>query len=188
MAKTSDIRNGLMIRFRNDIFSVVEFLHVKPGKGAAFVRTKLKSMTTGSVIDHTFNAGISIDTVRVERRKYQYLYPDGEVMMFMNTETYEQLGIEKKLIENVDLMKENTEVELLVNSEDESILTVDLPKAVELEVTYTEPGVKGDTVSNTTKPATLETGAEIKVPLFINIGDVVKVETETRSYAERVKN
>lgn len=176
-----------MIRMKGDIFSVVEFLHVKPGKGNAFVRTKLKSMTTGSVIDHTFPAGHRLDTVRVERRPYQYLYSDGQMLYFMNQETFEQIPIEPKAVENRDFLQENAIVEVLFDADNENVLEVDLPKTVDMEVTYTEPGIKGDTVSNTFKPAKLESGVEIKVPLFVDIGDKVRVDTRTGEYVERVK-
>lgn len=187
MADTSDIRNGLMIRFKHDIFTVVEFLHVKPGKGAAFVRTKLKSMTTGAVLSETFNSGVKLDVVRVERRPYTFLYSEGDLYHFMNAETFEQIPVEKHQIDKVDFLQENAECELLFDAENETILTVDLPKFIEVKVTYTEPGFKGDTASNTTKPATIETGAEIKVPLFVDIDDMIRVDTRTGEYMERVK-
>lgn len=175
------------MRYNHDIFSVTEFLHVKPGKGAAFVRTKLKSLTTGKVIDNTFNAGVKIDVVRVERRNYQYLYNDDSGFHFMNQDDFEQIFLDGKIIDNSDLLKEGDVVEILFNAEDESPLTCDLPAKVELEITYTEPGVKGDTATNSLKAATVETGAEIRVPLFINNGDVVRVDTKNRAYIERVK-
>jgi len=175
MANTSEIRNGLCIKHNNDVFSVVEFQHVKPGKGAAFVRTKMKSMTTGKVLDNTFPAGHKIDIVRVERRKFQFLYNDDMGYHFMDQETYEQTAIEEKMIDNPLLIKEG------------SNLTVELPQYVELKVTYTEPGERGNTATNAQKPAKLETGAEVRVPLFINEGDVVKIETKSNSYMERVK-
>ena len=186
MADTSDIRNGLMIRYKDDIFTVVEFLHVKPGKGGAFVRTKLKSMSTGQVLDHTFKSGEKLDQVRVERRIYQYLYNEGPLYHFMNTETYEQIPVDARQIENKAFLQENADCELLFDADNENILQVELPKFIEVTVTYTEPGLKGDTVSNTTKPATIDTGGEIKVPLFINIDDVVKVDTRTGEYVERI--
>lgn len=187
MASTSDIRNGLCIRFNNDIYQIKEFLHVKPGKGAAFVRTKIKSVTTGKVLDNTFPAGAKIDEVRVETREYQYLYREGEDMHFMNNETFEQTFLDGKTIENADLLKEGEMVKILFDAQDEKPLIVELPNVVELQITYTEPGVKGDTATNSMKPATVETGAEIRVPLFCNEGDVVKVKTDDRSYQERVK-
>lgn len=187
MANTSDIRNGLCIDYNNDIYSVVSFQHVKPGKGNAFVRTKLKSLTTGKVIDNTFPAGHRIDVVRVERRKYQFLYKDEMGYHFMNTETYEQVALDENLIENPGLLKEGAEVEVLFHSEKEIPLTLDMPSHIIVEVTYTEPGVRGDTATNVTKPATIETGAEVKVPIFINEGDKIKIDTRTGDYIERVK-
>lgn len=187
MANTSDIKNGLCMNYSNDVFKVIEFLHVKPGKGPAFVRTKLKSLTSGKVIDNTFPAGHKIDVVRVERRTYQFLYKDGDDFNFMNTETYEQVMIEGKMIDNGDLLKDGDNVEILFHAENETPLTIDLPQYIILKITYTEPGVKGNTATNATKPATVETGAEIKVPIFINEGDLVKVDSSTRAYMERVK-
>ena len=188
MANTSDIRNGLCIRYNHDIFKIIEFLHVKPGKGPAFVRTKLKSVTTGKVIDNTFSAGHKIDDVRVETHKFQYLYPEGDQFHFMNTEDYNQITINKNAIENPDLMKEGEIVTVIINSEDEMPLSVEMPASVILEVTATEPGIKGNTATNATKPATVETGATIMVPLFINEGDKIKVETSKGNYKERVKD
>jgi len=188
MASTSDIRNGLCIRYNNDIYQIKEFLHVKPGKGPAFIRTKIKSLTTGKVLDNTFPSGAKIEEVRVETRDYQFLYKDGDDMHFMNNETFEQTFIDSKMIDNHDLLKDGTMVKIIFDAVDEKPLTVELPNVVVLEITYTEPGVKGDTATNSLKPATVETGAEIRVPLFCNEGDKVKVKTEDRSYQERVKN
>jgi len=187
MANTSDIRNGLCIRYNHDIFKIIEFLHVKPGKGPAFVRTKLKSVTTGKVIDNTFSAGHKIEDVRVETHKFQYLYPDGDVFHFMNIEDYNQIRLNKAAIDNPDLLKEGEVVTVIINSEDDMPLSVEMPASVILEVTATEPGVKGNTATNATKPATVETGATINVPLFINEGDKIKVETAKGTYKERVK-
>ena len=187
MASTSDIKNGLCMNYNHDVFKVVEFLHVKPGKGPAFVRTKLKSLTTGKVIDNTFPAGHKIDVVRVERRVYQFLYKDGDDFNFMNTETYEQVMIEGKMIDNGDLLKDGENVDILFHAEKETPLTVDLPQYITLAITYTEPGVKGNTATNASKPATTETGAQIKVPIFINEGDLVKIDAASRAYMERVK-
>ncbi len=187
MANTSEIRNGLCITYNNDVFTVVEFQHVKPGKGAAFVRTKMKSLTTGKVLDNTFPAGHKIEIIRVERRKFQYLYNDDMGYHFMDEENYEQTTIEGKMIENAQLLKEGSKAEILFNTEDDSPLTIEMPQYIQLKVTYTEPGVKGDTATNAMKPATVETGAEIRVPLFINEGDVVKIDTRSCSYMERVK-
>ena len=187
MASTSDIRNGLCMNFNHDVFTVVEFQHVKPGKGPAFVRTKLKSLTSGKVIDNTWPSVHKIDEVRIERRKFQYLYKDDMGFHFMNSETFEQVSIPEDLIENNDLMVDGMNVEALYNANTEEILTCELPSFVILEVTYSEPGVKGDTATNTTKPATLQTGAAINVPLFVNEGDKIKVDTRTRAYMERAK-
>jgi len=187
MASTSDIRNGLCIKYNHDIFKVIEFLHVKPGKGPAFVRTKLKSVTTGKVIDNTFSAGHKLDDVRVETHKFQYLYNEGETYHFMNQEDYSQIELQKSSLDSPSLMKEGEVVTILINSEDSMPLSVDLPASVILEVTATEPGVKGNTATNATKPATVETGATVNVPLFINEGDKIKVETAKGTYKERVK-
>ncbi len=189
MASTSDFRNGLCLEYNNDLYVIVQFQHVKPGKGAAFVRTKLKSLTTGKVIENTFNAGVKVNVARVERRPYQFLYSDDLGFNFMHLETFEQVVIEENMIENKDLYKEGQEVEIVFHADTESPLSVDLPPFVELEITYSEPGVRGDTSSSTAlKPATLETGAEIMVPIFIEQGEKVKVDTRDRSYSERVKN
>ncbi|MGW9686195.1 elongation factor P [Flagellimonas sp. 2504JD1-5] len=187
MANTSDIRKGLCIKYNHDIYKIIEFLHVKPGKGPAFVRTKLKSVTTGKVIDNTFSAGHKIDDVRVETRSYQYLYAEGDTFHFMNTDDYNQISLEKNSLDAPDLLKEGEVVTILFNTEDSMPLSVDMPASVILEVTHTEPGVKGNTATNATKPATVETGARINVPLFINEGDKIKVETEKGTYQERVK-
>ncbi|WP_024769298.1 elongation factor P [Aquimarina macrocephali] len=187
MASTSDIRNGLCIKYNHDIFKVIEFLHVKPGKGPAFVRTKLKSVTTGKVIDNTFSAGHKIDDVRVETHKFQYLYAEGDTFHFMNTEDYNQITLEKSTLDAPGLLKEGEVVTVIINSEDQMPLSVEMPASVILEVTGTEPGVKGNTATNATKPATVETGAEVMVPLFINEGDKIKVETEKGTYKERIK-
>ena len=187
MASTSDIRNGLCIKYNHDIFKVIEFLHVKPGKGPAFVRTKMKSVTNGKVIDNTFSAGHKIEEVRVETHKFQYLYNDGDTFHFMNTADYSQIELQKAVLDSPDLMKEGEVVTLLMNTEDNSPLSVDLPASVILEVTSTEPGIKGNTATNATKPATVETGATVMVPLFINEGDKIKVETTKGTYKERIK-
>ncbi len=168
-------------------FVIVEFLHVKPGKGAAFVRTKLKNVTTGRVLDRTFPAGVRVDEVRIERRTYQYLYQDDMGYHFMNTETFEQLPIPAEQIEGVQFLKEGDIVEVQVHAESGAVLTAELPVHVVLEVTYTEPGVRGDTATNALKPATLETGAEVRVPLFVDTGEKIKVDTRTGNYVERVR-
>lgn len=167
MATTSDIRKGLCIRFNHDIYKIIEFLHVKPGKGPAFVRTKLKSVTTGKTLDNTFSAGHKIEDVRVETRTYQYLYPEGDTFHFMNTEDYNQITLSKDSLDSPDLLKEGETVTILFNAEDNMPLSVEMPAHVILEVTHAEPGVKGNTATNATKPATLETGARINVPLLL---------------------
>lgn len=187
MATTSDIRNGMCLEFNNDIYTVVEFQHVKPGKGNAFVRTKLKSLTTGRVLDNTFSAGHKVDEVRVERRKFQYLYSDETGYHFMNTETFEQVAIAEAMIENPKLLKEGMEVDVIYHAEKEIPLTLEMPQYVIMEVTYTEPGLRGDTATNTLKPATVESGAEVRVPLFVDTGDRIKIDTRTNAYMERVK-
>jgi len=187
MATTSDIRNGLCLRHNNDIFKVIEFLHVKPGKGPAFVRTKLKSLTSGKVLDNTFPAGRKIEDIRVETRKYQFLYPEGNTFHFMNTDDYNQISLEKENLDAPGLLKEGEIVTIIFNTEDSMPLSVDMPLSVILEITHTEPGVKGNTATNATKPATVETGASVNVPLFINEGDKIKVDTAKGAYLERVK-
>jgi len=187
MATTADIRNGLCIKFNHDIYKIVEFLHVKPGKGPAFVRTKLRSLTNGKVLDNTFSAGHKIDTVRVETHTYQFLYAEGNEFHFMNAETFEQISLNKDILDAPELLKEGTNVIVQVNTETDLPLAVDMPASIILEVTYAEPGVKGNTATNATKPATVETGATINVPLFINEGDKIKIDTATGSYMERVK-
>lgn len=188
MATTSDFRNGLCLEFNNDLYTIVQFQHVKPGKGPAFVRTKMKSLTTGRVIENTFSAGVKVNTARIERRPYQYLYKDDLGVNFMHLETFEQISIQPEMIENSDLMKEGQSVEIVVHANTETPLTVDLPPFVELQVSYTEPGEKGNTASTSAqKPAELETGAKIMVPLFINTDEMIKVDTRDRSYSERVK-
>lgn len=187
MATTADIRNGLCIKFNHDIYKIIEFLHVKPGKGPAFVRTKLKSLTNGKVLDNTFSAGHKIEEVRVETHKFQFLYPEGEQFHFMHAETYEQITLSKDVLDAPDLLKEGENVMVIINAETEAPLAVDMPTSVVLEVTYAEPGVKGNTATNATKPATVETGATVNVPLFINEGDKIKIDTATYAYQERVK-
>jgi len=188
MASTADFRNGMCIEHNGQLYFIVEFLHVKPGKGPAFVRTKLKNVQTGKVIDNTFNAGVKVNEARVERRPYQYLYKDDMGYTFMNNETFEQIVIDEKLLSNPELLKEGENVEVVVHAETENVLTVDLPPFMIYEITYTEPGVRGDTSStNSLKPATIETGATIMVPLFVNQGDKIKVDTRDKSYVERLK-
>jgi len=187
MATTSDIRNGLCIRYNHDIYKIIEFLHVKPGKGPAFVRTKMKSVTSGKVLENTFSAGHKIEDVRVETHKFQFLYNDGEYYHFMNVEDYTQIRLTESVLDMPQLMKEGEVVTILINTEDNMPLSVEMPASVILEVTHTEPGLKGNTATNATKPATLETGAIVNVPLFINEGDKIKIETEKGTYKERIK-
>ncbi|MFI3294999.1 MAG: elongation factor P [Rikenellaceae bacterium] len=188
MATTADLKNGMCIEFNGKTYVVVEFQHVKPGKGPAFVRTKIKNIETGRTIDNTFTAGVAIEPVRVERRPYQYLYEDDMGCNFMHTETFDQIQIERSLITNSDLMKEGQVVEVMFHTEKEMVLTAELPALVEMEIVYTEPGLKGDTASsNALKPAEVETGATIRVPLFIQNGEKIRVDTRTREYYERIK-
>ena len=187
MATTADIKNGMVIKYNDDLYSIIEFLHVKPGKGPAFVRTKLRSLTSGKVIDNTFNSGVTIYPVRVERRKFQFIYKDEFGFNFMDNESFEQILLGENLCVMADLMKEGQEVEILINTENDSALSCELPPFVELKVTYTEPGVRGDTANSPKKPATVETGATITVPIFIEQDELIKVDTRTYSYAERVK-
>jgi len=187
MATTADIRNGLVIEFNNDLYSVVEFQHVKPGKGPAFIRTKLKNLKHGRVIANTFDSGAKIDIARVERRKYQYLYKEDSGFHFMNTENYEQIYVPADLINAPQFLKEGQEVEILFHADTETPLTCELPPFVVLKVIYSEPGVRGNTATNTLKDSTVETGATVKVPLFIDAGETIKVDTRTGEYAERVK-
>ncbi|MBK7030002.1 MAG: elongation factor P [Bacteroidales bacterium] len=187
MANTSDFRNGLCIEFKNDLFKIVEFLHVKPGKGAAYVRTKLKNLKTGKVIDNTFDAGEKIDVARIERRPYQFLYKDENGYNFMNSQTFDQINVEEEMIEGYQFLKEGVGVEMVFHADNEALLSCELPTSVDLEVTYTEPGLRGDTATNTLKPATVETGANVRVPLFIEAGTKIKVDTRTGAYMERVK-
>ena len=187
MATTADFKNGLCLEYNNDLYTIVEFQHVKPGKGSAFVRTKLKNLRTGKVIDNTFNSGVKVTTARIERRPHQFLYKDDLGYHFMDASTFEQVGLSEELIEGYQFIKEGQEVDVIYHAETETPLNVEIPPFVELKIVYTEPGIKGDTATNATKPAKLETGAEIQVPLFINQDEVIKVDTRTSSYSERVK-
>lgn len=189
MATTADFKNGLYIEFNNDLYTLVNFQHVKPGKGGAFVRTKLKSLTNGRVIDNTFSAGEKIDLANIERRPNQFLYKDEEGYHFMHEQTFEQVVINEDLIERPELLKEGQYVEMLFDANNEVPLTCELPPFVTLEVTYCEPGVKGDTASsNSLKPANVETGAKVMVPLFIEQGERIKIDTRDGSYYERAKD
>ncbi len=187
MASTADFKNGMCIEFNNGLYFIIDFQHVKPGKGPAFVRTKLKNVKTGKVIDNTFTSGHKVNTARIERRKYQFLYKDDMGYNFMDSNTYEQIGMEESLIDAPQFLKDGQEVEVIFHAEQELILGCELPQHVILDVTYTEPGLKGDTATNASKPATLETNAEVQVPLFVNEGDTIKIESKTGAYVERVK-
>lgn len=187
MADTSDFRTGLIIKFKNDLYSIVEFQHVKPGKGGAFVRSTLKNLRNGKVLDNTFRAGESIEIVRVERKKFQYLYRDGNFLVCMDNETFEQINVPEEYFgSGVGYLKESEEVEILFNKDE--IVSVEIPIFVNLKVIETEPGFKGDTATGANKPAKLETDVSINVPLFINIGDVLRIDTRTGEYVERVKS
>lgn len=188
MATTADIRNGLCIKYNNDLYTITEFQHVKPGKGPAFVRTKLKNVKTGKVIDNTFSAGHKIEEQRIERRPFQFLYTDDIGYNFMHNETFEQIPLEKELINAPEFLVEGQNVEVVFHADTETPLFCELPAHVVLEVIYTEPGVKGDTASSTAlKPATVQTDAQVNVPLFVNTGDKIKIDTRDKSYVERVK-
>jgi elongation factor P len=185
MADTSDFRNGFTMVIDNTIYSIAEFQHVKPGKGGAFVRTKLRNVQTGAVIDRTFRSGDKVEDIRLEKREMQYLYADGDLYHFMDTETYEQMGIDKTILgDRSNLLKENENAFILM-AENKPI-TAELPNFVSLQITHTEPGMKGDTATGAVKPATLETGAMVMVPLFVNQGDTLKIDTRTGDYVERV--
>lgn len=184
MISASEFRNGSLFVMDGVVFQVVEFQHVKPGKGSAFVRTKYRNVKTGGTVEHSFSPNDKFEEARLERRDMQYLYQDGDLYYFMDTETYDQLPIEKDAIgDNIEFLKENTICKIV--SHNGEVFTVELPIFVVLEVTHTEPGVKGDTANNANKSATVETGAEIKVPLFVNEGDLVKIDTRTGEYMER---
>ncbi|MBO4380162.1 MAG: elongation factor P [Muribaculaceae bacterium] len=188
MATTADFKNGMCLDIDGNYFFIVEFLHVKPGKGPAFVRTKLKNVRTGRILDKTWNSGVKVNEVRIERRPYQYLYKDDMGYNFMHMETFEQVSLPGESIEGVEFLKEGDTVEAMVHAESDTILTCEMPTSVTLEVTYTEPGIKGDTATNTLKPATVETGAEVRVPLFVNVGDKIVIDPHTGAYKERIKS
>ena len=187
MATTADFKNGLCIELNGELWSIVEFQHVKPGKGPAFVRTKLRNLRTQRVWENTFTAGVKIDLARVERRPYQFLYKEGDDFIFMNQEDYEQIPLNRELITGVDFLKESDICEVVFDTSTETVLYAELPIKTVLEVTYTEPGEKGNTATNAMKDATVETGATVRVPLFINTGDKIRIDTRTGEYTERVK-
>jgi elongation factor P len=180
---TNDLKNGYVLDIEGELVSVVQFQHVKPGKGGAFVRTKLKSLTTGAVVERTFRAGEKVERVTTESRTMQFLYRDGDELHLMDNSTYDQLSVPASAVENDDLLAPNTDVQVLFVRD--SPLRVELPTFVELAVARTDPGVKGDTVSNVTKPAQLETGATVDVPLFVNEGDRLRIDTRSREYSAR---
>ena len=187
MASTADFRNGLVIEFNGDLHVIVQFQHVKPGKGPAFVRTKLKSLKTGRVIDNTFSSGTKVNVARVERRPYQYLYRDEMGYYFMHLETFEQIHVAEDLIDSREFLKEGQNVEVVVHADTETVLSVELPQFVVVEVTYTEPGLRGDTANNALKQAKIDTGSTIMVPLFVNIGDKIRIDTASKTYIERAR-
>ena len=187
MINSQDIKNGTCIRLDGKLYFCVEFLHVKPGKGNTIMRTKLKDVVSGRVLERRFNIGEKLEDVRVERRPYQFSYNEGEHYHFLNQETWDDLIINKDLITGVDFLKEGMVVEVVSDASTETVLFAELPVKVQLGVTYTEPGLKGDTATNTTKPATVETGATVRVPLFIETGEMIVVDTRDGSYIERAK-
>jgi len=186
MASTSDFRNGLTIVWNGELWTIIEFQHVKPGKGGAFVRTKLRNVRTGRVNDNTFRAGEKIETARVERHAHQFLYEDDFGLHFMNTDSYEQIAIPLSLVPARDYIKEGAIIDVLIYAETGEPLATETPKTVELEVVETDPGLKGDTATGGSKPAKLESGATVNVPLFINEGDVIRVNIESGEYLTRV--
>lgn len=187
MINAQDIKNGTCIRMDNQLYFVIEFLHVKPGKGNTFMRTKLKNVVDGRVLERRFNIGEKLEDVRVERRPYQYLYAEGGDDIFMDNESYEQIPINKELVTGAAFMKEGDTVEVVRDASTETVLFAEMPVKTILKITYTEPGIKGDTATNTLKPATVETGAEVRVPLFVNEGDSIEIDTRDGSYISRVK-
>ena len=187
MINAQDIKNGVCIRLDNQLYFCIEFLHVKPGKGNTFMRTKLKNVVDGRVLERRFNIGEKLEDVRVERRPYQYLYMDGDDAIFMNQETFDQIPINKEIVSGSAFMKEGDVVDVVTDASTESVLYAEMPIKTVLEVTYTEPGVKGDTATNTLKPATVESGAEVRVPLFINVGEKIEIDTRDGSYVGRFR-
>ena len=187
MIKSQDIKKGTCIRMDGKLYFCIDFLHVKPGKGNTIMRTTLKDVVSGHVLEKRFNIGEALEDVRVERRPYQFLYMEGSDYIFMNQETFDQIPIARDLITGVDYMKESDVVEVVSDADTETILFAEMPVKTNLRITHSEPGVKGDTATNATKPATLETGVEVRVPLFINEGDLIQVDTRDGSYLQRVK-
>lgn len=187
MPTTADFRNGLCLEIEGQLYTIVSFQHVKPGKGGAFVRTKLKSLTHGRVTEKTFNAGVKVKTARVERRNFQFLYDEGETYYFMDESTFETMPISKDLFTGAKWLKAGQQVEVLLHQEQGTILGAELPPSVHLEVTHTEQGVEGNTATKALKPAVVESGAELHVPLFIHTGDIIKVDTREGKYVDRVQ-
>lgn len=187
MINSQDVKNGTCIRMDGKLYFVIEFLHVKPGKGNTIMRIKLKDVVNGYVLERRFNIGEKLEDVRVERRQYQYLYNEGENYIFMDQETFEQIPVEKNKITGVEFLKEGFIIDVVFDASTETVLFAELPVKVELEITYTEPGIKGDTATNTLKPATVETGATVRVPLFIENGEKIRIDTRDGSYIERVR-
>lgn len=187
MINAQDIKIGTAIRMDGKLYFCIDFLHVKPGKGNTFMRTKLKDVVDGYVLERRFNIGEKLEDVRVERRPYQYLYQEGDDYIFMNQETFDQHPISREQITGVDFLKEGMIAEVVSDTSTDTILYAELPVKVQLQVTYTEPGLKGDTATNTLKPATVETGATVRVPLFINEGEIIEVDTREGTYVGRVR-
>ena len=187
MINAQDIKIGTCIRMDGKLYFCIDFLHVKPGKGNTFMRVKLKDVVNGYVLERRFNIGEKLEDVRVERRPYQYTYAEGEHYHFMNQETFDDVIIDKDLINGVDFMIEGQIVEVVSDASTETVLFADMPVKVQLKVTYTEPGIKGDTATNTLKPATVESGAEVRVPLFIEEGEIIEINTQDGSYVGRIR-
>ena len=187
MATTADFRNGLCIQHNGEPWKIESFQHVKPGKGPAFVRTKIRNLNTGRLLENTFTSGVKIETIRIENRKYQFLYAENNDFHLMNIDDYEQITLQKDFIENSHFLKEGENIEVLFHADEGLPLSAKLPSHIVLEIHHTEPGVKGNTATNTFKPATTETGASIQVPLFINEGDKIKIDTSKGTYIERIK-
>ena len=187
MIKSQDIKKGTCIRMDGKLYFCIDFLHVKPGKGNTIMRTTLKDVVSGRVLEKRFNIGEALEDVRVERRPYRYLYQEGEDYIFMNQETFEQIPISHDLITGVDYMKEGDVVDVVSDASTETVLYAEMPVKTILKIVYTEPGLKGDTATNTLKPAKVETGSEVRVPLFINEGELIEVDTRDGSYVNRVK-
>lgn len=187
MINAQDIKIGTAIRMDGKLYFCIDFLHVKPGKGNTFMRTKLKDVVDGYVLERRFNIGEKLEDVRVERRPYQYTYQEGEHYHFMNQETFDDVIIDKNLINGVDFMIEGQIVDVVSDASTDTVLFADMPVKVQLKVTYTEPGIKGDTATNTLKPATVESGAEVRVPLFIEEGEIIEINTQDGSYVGRIR-